>query len=367
MPQVNQLLPENGNEPENTDNRGFPYVLKLRSGEEFYFRGVFKDGLVSTVCGVESQSGIKYAAKMFVERDPAIPTFYELMALQKIAIVPHTNLLFLHLAGLLIDPHPGFSGEIYITEECGPSMRDVMRKARQDTNKTRHPSFCVEDIRKIGYQIGKAMAHLERLKIYHLDIKAGHVLFANPYSNYILDLSFTQPIIRMNDIRVKVIDYGCSVSHEEPGEKNEYKLVQPTALRSPEVMMGLPYNAKSDVWSFACLLGEMFTGKFIFYSTTGTTQQEKLQSQFECTFNRVGELLPMKMIEESQRGGHCTINYNFYTQRRACNRDYLLNIYRKEADRPIYLLLEFMLRWDPSIRPSFNDVLYYKFFRDVYI
>ncbi|PIC21944.1 hypothetical protein B9Z55_026602 [Caenorhabditis nigoni] len=367
MPQANQLLPGNGNEPEYTENRGFPYVLKLKSGKEFVYRGLFKEGLVSTVCSVESQSGIKYAAKLFEQRDPAIPTFYELLALQKIAIVPHTNLLFLHLAGLLIDPHPGFSGEIYITEECGPSIRNVMRRARQATNDTRQPSFCLEDTRKIGYQIGRAMAHLERLKIYHLDIQAGHVLFANPYSNYTLDLSFTPPTIKINDIRVKVIDFGCSKSHEEPGEKKEYRLVQPTPFRSPEVFMGLPYNEKSDVWSMGCLIGQIFTGKFLFYSTSGTTEQEKIQSQFECTFNRLHELLPMKMIEESQRGGHCTLNYDFYTPRRPNKRDHLLYIIRKDEDKHIYELLEFMLRWDPSRRPSFNDVLYYKFFRDVYI
>ncbi|PIC21937.1 hypothetical protein B9Z55_026597 [Caenorhabditis nigoni] len=64
---------------------------------------------------------------------------------------------------------------------------------------------------------------------------------------------------------------------------------------------------------------------------------------------------------------HCTLNYDFYTPRRPNERDHLLYIIRKDEDKHIYELLEFMLRWDPSRRPSFNDVLYYKFFRDVYI
>ncbi|UMM44464.1 hypothetical protein L5515_019610 [Caenorhabditis briggsae] len=363
MPEINQLLPEQGDEPENIDNIGC--VLKLYSGDEFVIRGVFGKGLASTVYSVEHQSGFKYAAKLFVERDPAIPTFHELVALHQIAIVPHVNLLLLHLAGVLINPLPGFSGEVFITEECGPSIRDIMKSARLATNETHYPSFCLENVRQIGCQIGRAMAHLERLKIYYLDLKTDHVVFLKPNNRYRLQRNRIQSTIYMEDIRVKVIDFGCSKSHEEPGEEKEYRLVQPTPLRSPEVFMGLPYNETSDVWSMGCLLGQMFTGYYIFYPTSGTTEQEKIQSQFECTFNRLSELLPMKMIQESQRGGHCTLNYNFYTQRRAFNRDHLLNIIRKDADRPVYELLEFMLRWDPSRRPSFDYVLYHKFFRNI--
>ncbi|CAP28644.2 Protein CBG08907 [Caenorhabditis briggsae] len=340
-------------EPPNVDKANHPDVLELITGEKFFVRGVFGNGGFCTVFRARDQNNIQYAAKLIAERIPEYPTYYELLAHEKILHNPHQNLISFVVNGMLAGPPPGFTGEIIVTEG-----------ARQDTNKTYYPSFCMENIRHIGSQIAKAMAHLESLKIFHLDLKAGNV-FVKPDIQYTLDGDDIQPTINMDDTGIKVIDLGNSASHWEPWEEKKWRSVQPPALRSPEVMMGLPYNEKSDVWSMGCLLAEMFVGQFIFYPTSGTTEKETNQSQFELTASRLKHAVPIRMIQESQRGGHCELDYRFLNQRPPNNRDQLMNIMREEADIPLYHLLQFMLIIDPNERPSFEDVVHHDFFEGI--
>ncbi|CAO4387857.1 unnamed protein product [Caenorhabditis nigoni] len=357
-----QLSPGYAYEDPNIVKSQLPKVLELITGEEFSVRGVFGTGGFCTVFRVRDPDGIQYAAKLIAERIPEYPTYQELLAHEKVLHNPHPNLVSFLVNGMLTDPPKGFTGDIIITEGCGPSLRNVMKRARQDTNRTFYPSFCMENIRHIGSQIAKAMSHLETLKIFHLDLKAGNVVFAKPNIQYTLENDDIQPTIKMGDIGVKVIDFGNSASHWEPGEKKKWRRVQPLALRSPEVFMGLPYNEKSDVWSLGCLIAEMFSGQLIFYSTSGTTEQEMNQSQFELTASRLNHEVPMEMIQASQRGGHCQLDYNFLIQRPPNDREQLMNIMREEADIPLYQLLKFMLIIDPNKRPSFEDVVQHEFF-----
>ncbi|PIC21947.1 hypothetical protein B9Z55_026604 [Caenorhabditis nigoni] len=362
--QINQS-PGYAYEPPNVDKANLPNVLELVTGEKFVVRGVFGKGGSCTVFRVKDENGTQCAAKLIAERIPEYPTYYELLAHEKIIKSPHTNLISFVVNGMLTDSLPGFNGEIIVTEGLGPSLRNVMRRARLDTNRAYYPSFCTDNIKRIGSQIAKAMAHLETLKIFHLDLKAGNVVFVKPDIRYTIEHDDIQPTIQMGDIGIKVIDFGCSASHWEHWENKKWRRVQPPALRSPEVMMGLLYNEKSDVWSLGCLIAEMFVGQFIFYSTNGNTEQEKNQSQFELTASRLNHAVPMDMIQASQRGGHCELDYNFLNERPPNDRDQLMNIMREEADIPLYKLLKFMLIIDPNERPSFEDVVQHWFFEGI--
>lgn len=55
---------------------------------------------------------------------------------------------------------------------------------------------------------------------------------------------------------LQVIDFGSSCFKEE----RVYTYIQSRFYRSPEVILGLPYGTPIDMWSFGCILAELFTG-----------------------------------------------------------------------------------------------------------
>jgi len=66
---------------------------------------------------------------------------------------------------------------------------------------------------------------------------------------------------------LKLVDYGsgCFVSEQV------YTYVQSRFYRAPEVILRLPYNEKVDIWSFGCILMELYTGEPLF---PGNNEQE---------------------------------------------------------------------------------------------
>ncbi|RYY69571.1 hypothetical protein EON63_23540 [archaeon] len=55
---------------------------------------------------------------------------------------------------------------------------------------------------------------------------------------------------------IKVIDFGSSCY----SSKRTFTYIQSRFYRSPEVLLGLPYSHKIDVWSLGCVLTEMHIG-----------------------------------------------------------------------------------------------------------
>lgn len=70
-----------------------------------------------------------------------------------------------------------------------------------------------------------------------------------------------------------------------------YSYIQSRFYRSPEVLLGLPYNHKIDVWSLGCVLVEMHTGEPLF---GGVDQEDQM-----CRIVDVLGMPPFSMIEAS--------------------------------------------------------------------
>ncbi|PIC21943.1 hypothetical protein B9Z55_026601 [Caenorhabditis nigoni] len=350
-------------EPVGLDKKVHPAVLKLWTGEEYKVRGVFGLGGFSVAYRVRDQNGQLYAAKVISQRPYS--TYCELNTLRKIKEHSHPNLLLLHSVGRLTNPPPGYTNEVIITEACGPSIKEIMLKARRETGNTAPCSFSMDNIKRIGRKIGEAMLHLEKLKIYHLDLKISNVVFTSNVK-YELDMNLTQTIITMSNFDIKVIDYGSSMTHSKPGNPKPVILVQPRNMRAPEVFMSLPHNEKSDVWSMGCLMAELYTGKLLFCSNIMVPDSEKEQVHFETMISIMNASIPIEMIKESKQRGECTLNFNFLNDRKeANNQNSLMSLMRKDNDSPLFDLLKFMLVFDPSNRPSFEEVLNHEFFEGV--
>ena len=64
----------------------------------------------------------------------------------------------------------------------------------------------------------------------------------------------------IKDFKIKIADLGnsCWIHHHFQAD------IQTRHYRAPEIILGLNYNEKADIWSFACLLIEMLTGEYLF-------------------------------------------------------------------------------------------------------
>ena len=75
---------------------------------------------------------------------------------------------------------------------------------------------------------------------------------------------------KVNSSAIKIIDYGsaCFTSNKM------YTYIQSRFYRAPEVILGISYGPNIDMWSFGCILVELFTGYPLF---PGESENEQLQ------------------------------------------------------------------------------------------
>lgn len=88
---------------------------------------------------------------------------------------------------------------------------------------------------------------------------------------------------------VKIIDFGSACTDFKAG----FSYVQSRFYRSPEVVLGLPYNHAVDMWSFGCIMAELVTGTPLF---PAVNEKELL----EFFIIRIG-LPPEEMIEKARK------------------------------------------------------------------
>lgn len=94
-------------------------------------------------------------------------------------------------------------------------------------------------LQAIARQCLEALEFLHHLRIIHCDLKPENILIKS-YSR----------------CEIKVIDLGSSCFETD----NLFLYVQSRSYRAPEVILGLPYDQKIDIWSLGCILAELHTG-----------------------------------------------------------------------------------------------------------
>ncbi|XP_042025965.1 dual specificity tyrosine-phosphorylation-regulated kinase 2-like [Salvia splendens] len=105
------------------------------------------------------------------------------------------------------------------------------------------PYFTMHRLQVIIQQCLEALVYLHDLGIVHCDLKPENILIKS---------------YRKSEI--KVIDLGSSCFQTD----NPSLYVQSRSYRAPEVMLGLPYDHKIDLWSLGCILAELYSGEVLF-------------------------------------------------------------------------------------------------------
>jgi serine/threonine protein kinase len=93
---------------------------------------------------------------------------------------------------------------------------------------------------------------MKKLGIVHCDLKPENILLKNKSKS-----------------AIKVIDFGTGCYEKSI----YYTYIQSRYYRAPEIIMGIPYTFAIDMWSFGCILVELYNGYPIF---AGEDEAEQL-------------------------------------------------------------------------------------------
>ena len=113
---------------------------------------------------------------------------------------------------------------------------------------------------------------MKKLGIIHCDMKPENLL-----------------LIQANRSGIKIIDLGSACYQDE----RIYTYIQSRFYRAPEIILGIPYTVAIDMWSFGCIIAELYKGYPLF---PGESESEQIQAIAE-----VLDLPPEHLLNDSPR------------------------------------------------------------------
>ncbi|XP_034501472.1 dual specificity tyrosine-phosphorylation-regulated kinase 4 isoform X4 [Ailuropoda melanoleuca] len=132
--------------------------------------------------------------------------------------------------------------------------------------------FSLSIVRRFTLSVLKCLQMLYVEKIIHCDLKPENIV-----------------LYQKGQVSVKVIDFGSSCYEHQ----KVYTYIQSRFYRSPEVILGHPYNMAIDMWSLGCIMAELYTGYPLF---PGENEVEQLA----CIMEVLG-LPPTHFIQTASR------------------------------------------------------------------
>ncbi|KAJ3128576.1 U4/U6 small nuclear ribonucleoprotein prp4 [Nowakowskiella sp. JEL0407] len=124
-----------------------------------------------------------------------------------------------------------------VFESLSMNLRDVIKKFGKDRG------LHIKAVRSYAHQLFLALSLLKKANILHADIKPDNILVSE------------------NNMSVKLCDLG-SASDATENDITPYLVSR--FYRAPEIILGIQYDFGIDVWSIACTLYELYTGRILF-------------------------------------------------------------------------------------------------------
>ncbi|KAG7666137.1 uncharacterized protein J8A68_000395 [[Candida] subhashii] len=103
----------------------------------------------------------------------------------------------------------------------------------------------IDILKTFSKQILNGLEYIHRHDIIHCDIKPENIMIKLPPNPK-----------HSSDITIKIIDFGSSCY----ANQILFTYIQSRFYRAPEVILGANYDQKIDIWSFGCVIAELFTG-----------------------------------------------------------------------------------------------------------
>ena len=196
----------------------------------------------------------------------------------------------------------------------------------------------IEDVKGFGNQIARGLSFIHSFNIIHMDLKPENIL--------------------IRDKHLKIIDLGSSIIKED--NKSLIKdYIQSRYYRSPEVIFKLDITSKIDIWSFGCILYELFTKTPLFPA----------KCMGDLSIMHIHVLgYPLKSIEDIYKNETIFTkskelrSYKIMNGRLLYPRDFLWE--KKIGENLMFkqLLIVNCLMWDSKSRSTAEELLEHPFF-----
>eukprot|EP01062_Namystynia_karyoxenos_P012673 TRINITY_DN1457_c0_g2_i1.p1 TRINITY_DN1457_c0_g2~~TRINITY_DN1457_c0_g2_i1.p1 ORF type:complete len:609 (+),score=124.17 TRINITY_DN1457_c0_g2_i1:101-1828(+) len=146
------------------------------------------------------------------------------------------------------------------------------------------PNRCArDDVRLLAKQLARTLQFLHfECRMVHTDLKPENILVTRPDKPQGVGDGWT------------VVDFGSASFYSERPDKD---LISTRPYRAPEVLVQSGWSYAADMWSFACILYEVYRGKLLF----STSQDHPHLQQMEWRLGAVPQWLVEQALPQPRR------------------------------------------------------------------
>uniref|UniRef100_A0A8C8D3U1 dual-specificity kinase n=1 Tax=Oncorhynchus tshawytscha TaxID=74940 RepID=A0A8C8D3U1_ONCTS len=196
-------------------------------------------------------------------------------------------------------------------------------------------------VRRFAYSLLKCLQMLHKEKIIHCDLKPENILLSHKGQG-----------------NIKVIDFGSSCYEQQ----RVYTYIQSRFYRSPEVLLGHPYSMAIDMWSFGCILAELYTGFPLF---PGESEVEQIACIMEVLGMPPNDFLSTATRKKhffDSKGNPRNITNSRGRKRRPNSKD-LASVLK--TNDPVFLdFIKRCLMWDPKKRMTPDEAMQHEWIQE---
>lgn len=230
-----------------------------------------------------------------------------------------------------------YANRMFIVTEC---LSDNLYEYQRYLNEIQSDFyFHEENLKRIAKQTLMALRFVHSMGMVHCDVKPENILIKSA-----------------SKCDVKLIDFGlASFLHDPPSFYTQSRY-----YRAPEVILGLKYDGKIDVWSLGCVLAEQYTEQVLFLSDSTPKLLAKIVA--------VAGSIPSWMVRDGAEADRFFHNGMLYEpiQGEDEQDEYVQVLYPKPTslahrcrsqDKNFISFLSYLLQIDPHLRPTAEEAL----------
>ncbi|KAJ3680717.1 hypothetical protein LUZ60_016995 [Juncus effusus] len=244
-------------------------LLNSKENKRYVVKDMLGQGTFGQVARCWDAETNNYVAVKVIKNQPA----YSQQALVEVSILHSLNRNYdpddrYHIVRIL-DYFEHHQHLCIAFEMLGANLFELLKK-------NKFKGLLLNYVQSFSKQILHALIMMKEAGIIHCDLKPENILISP----------------RAKPPEIKVIDFGSACREG----KTIYSYIQSRYYRSPEVLLGYPYTTAIDMWSFGCIVAELFLGLPLF---PGASEFDLMKRMMEI----LGGQPPDKILREAKGTG----------------------------------------------------------------